>query len=165
MVYCVRQCSPASDLPPDTPLSRRKQGFDSPWERQPEQALSSIQPAQHDSRCQIRYCGYSTISTPAQITAKWPDGTPVVAGDDARDFVFTEALRVGQDPQAVLRLALRDNLAGRTILALLGLTHEALKRPAHRPEDQQRQSLILGLVDEVSREEGRNGDELFAEVA
>lgn len=99
------------------------------------------------------------------LTAKWPDGRPVEPGDDALRFLFEEALRLGENPAHLKRVLFKDDTAGRTILKLLGLTREALRRPPHRPTNPNRQALILRVVEQVAREHDLRGDELYAETA
>lgn len=99
------------------------------------------------------------------LTAKWPDGRPVEPGEDARRFLFEEALRLGENPAHLNRAVIQNDTAGRTILKLLGLTVGALKRPPHRPVDLDRQALILRVVEQVAREHDLRGEELYAETA
>ncbi|MFD0935393.1 hypothetical protein [Methylobacterium trifolii] len=81
-----------------------------------------------------------------KLSARWPDGSRVRAGLDARAFVEAEAKRIGEDPVELLSLIKRDARAGRVILKILGLTRSAVF-PAHRPTDEVRQAVIMAVVD------------------
>lgn len=96
------------------------------------------------------------------LKAFWPDGRRVQPGRDAKDFLDAAAVRFGEKPAWIQRSVARDAPAGRMILAMLGLTREAVI-PPHRPADTPRARLIMSVV-EALLDAGRTEAEAFAQA-
>lgn len=96
------------------------------------------------------------------LKAFWPDGRRVQPGRDAQDFLDAAAVRFGEKPAWIRQTVSRGTPAGRMILAMLGLTREAVF-PPNRPADTPRARLIISVV-EALLDAGRTEAEAFAQA-
>ncbi|MDO9427913.1 MAG: hypothetical protein Q7T93_13920 [Methylobacterium sp.] len=96
------------------------------------------------------------------LKAFWPDRRRVQPGRDAQLFLDAAAIRFGENPVYIRQSVARNTLAARMILAMLGLTREAVF-PRNRPIDTPRARLVASVVAALLNA-GRTEPEAFAQA-